>query len=233
MLLLGSRFPRSSFPDHVLHVVGLGPEEQMVGIAARWVVALVAYQHPLRDGSVSRLESDSMGVPMSAQCPVISVPPRQTRSDVGPTRTLTPTPIYPAKDRLNRVGFHPFHPASGGTKSHRVIHGLAGGNGKSHSAGFTNTTDAVLGAFDRTESPALTRVPKERDAAILANKNGHNKTPLWQSVSGKVGRGPEKPLVTGGATPSLAPFDCRPIIPLWNGTLSIAPVLNRPLGEEE
>lgn len=51
---------RSPLPDHVLHVVGMRSEKEMLRVDARGVVAAMAYLHPLRNGSVEMGEEPTV-----------------------------------------------------------------------------------------------------------------------------------------------------------------------------
>lgn len=50
-------------PHHVDHVLGLTPQEQMGGIDAGWVAAVVEHPQPLCDRAVGQLPCDAVGIP--------------------------------------------------------------------------------------------------------------------------------------------------------------------------
>ena len=49
------------FPNGVVHVVGLGSEEQMIRAHARWIVTVVKDEQSIRDGSKVDFPGDTMG----------------------------------------------------------------------------------------------------------------------------------------------------------------------------
>lgn len=81
---------------HVFHVLGLGSQPKVHGIAARRVVALMHHHHPLRDGSVMQLPAHAMRLevlPETSHLPVSGRTPRRLP--------------FPAGARISRLDISP------------------------------------------------------------------------------------------------------------------------------